>query len=80
MNLRATYMAAVIIATTFLGTPILAEHARANCTFCQIIDRKLPAKIIAENDDVIVIESIRPHYASHWLIIPKKHIENIIAG
>jgi histidine triad (HIT) family protein len=36
--------------------------------------------VIAENDDIIVIESIRPRYASHWLIIPKKHIENIKAA
>lgn len=48
-----------------------------SCLFCKIINRTEPSKIIAENDDIIVIESIRPRYASHWLIIPKKHIENI---
>ena len=48
-----------------------------SCLFCHIISGKAPSKIIAENDSVMVIESIRPMYTSHWLIMPKKHIVNI---
>ncbi len=49
----------------------------ADCTFCKINDRKAPATIIAENNDILVFETIRPRYPSHWLIVPKKHIENV---
>lgn len=51
--------------------------AHANCLFCRIASRQEPAKIIAENDDVLVFESIRPVYESHWIIIPKKHFPDI---
>ena len=48
-----------------------------DCVFCRIAAHLEPAKIIAENDDVIVFESIYPRYPSHWLIIPKKHIKDL---
>lgn len=48
-----------------------------DCLFCKIATYLEPAKVIAENDDVIVFESIHPRYPSHWLIIPKKHIKDL---
>lgn len=51
--------------------------AEANCLFCQIVNHQAPAKIIAENKDVMVFESIRPMYPSHWIIIPKKHEDDM---
>jgi histidine triad (HIT) family protein len=50
-----------------------------DCIFCKIIRGAEPAKIIAENNDVLVFESIRPQHQSHWLIIPKKHIKDLKA-
>ena len=51
--------------------------AQADCLFCKIVAGTEQAKIIAENTDVLVFETIRPHYPSHWLIIPKKHIPHL---
>jgi histidine triad (HIT) family protein len=50
----------------------------ASCLFCKIIGREINSEIIRENDNVIVIKDINPKAAVHYLIIPKKHFENLL--
>jgi histidine triad (HIT) family protein len=44
------------------------------CIFCQIAEKKKPAKIVYEDDRIIAFEDINPQAPVHTLIIPKKHI------
>lgn len=45
--------------------------------FTKIIDREIPAEIIYEQDDIIVIKDINPKAKTHLLIIAKKEIPTI---
>lgn len=47
------------------------------CLFCDIIQKRLPAEIIYENDQALAINDIHPKAPVHVLIMPKVHIESV---
>lgn len=46
------------------------------CLFCDIINKKLDADIVYEDNEVIAVRDIHPKAPVHILIMPKKHIES----
>ena len=42
--------------------------------FTKIIEREMPADVVYENDNLIVIKDIKPEMKTHLLIIPKEEI------
>ena len=48
-----------------------------DCLFCKIVEKKIPADIIYESEDIIAFKDIEPKAPIHCLIIPKKHISTI---
>ncbi len=48
-----------------------------NCVFCRIIVGHIPCQKVYENSDLIVIKDIAPRAPVHYLIIPKKHINDL---
>jgi len=49
----------------------------ADCIFCKIAAGTIPSKTLYENEDVIVFHDIRPLAKTHFLIVPKAHIETL---
>lgn len=49
-----------------------------NCIFCQIIRKEREAKILYEDEACLAFYDINPQAPYHILLIPKKHIENLL--
>jgi len=49
-----------------------------SCIFCKIVAGEIPAKIIYEDKQVVVIEDINPQAPHHYLIVPHKHIRTTL--
>lgn len=47
------------------------------CLFCNIIKKKIPAKIVYEDEDILAFSDINPVAPKHILFIPKKHISSL---
>lgn len=45
-----------------------------NCLFCKIAEKKIPADIVFENEELAAFRDINPQAPVHILIIPKEHI------
>ena len=45
----------------------------ADCIFCKIVARELPAHVVFEDDQVLAFLDIQPVRTGHTLIIPKTH-------
>ena len=48
-----------------------------DCLFCKIVRKEVPANILYEDDNVMVIMDAYPTTDGHSLVIPKKHYEDI---
>ncbi|MFP4083382.1 MAG: HIT family protein [Desulfonatronovibrio sp.] len=49
-----------------------------DCIFCQIVRGDIPCTRVYENEDVLAFLDISPVAKGHTLIIPKKHVVNIL--
>lgn len=47
------------------------------CIFCKIVNKEIPAKIVYEDNDLMVFNDVKPKRPIHWLVIPKKHIDSL---
>jgi histidine triad (HIT) family protein len=50
-----------------------------DCLFCKIVDKKIDAAVVYEDDWVVAFEDIQPQAPTHTLIIPRLHIEKVRA-
>lgn len=48
-----------------------------DCIFCKIVARKIPSRVVHEDDHVFAFHDIAPWAPVHFLIIPKLHIPSM---
>jgi histidine triad (HIT) family protein len=49
----------------------------ADCLFCKIARREIPASVVYEDERVLAFNDIDPQASTHVLIIPKRHIATL---
>lgn len=49
----------------------------SDCIFCKIVAKTIPAEILFENENLIILQDIKPSAPFHHLIIPKEHIQSV---
>jgi len=48
-----------------------------DCLFCGIIGRKIPAKIVFEDDRALAFDDVNPAAPVHVLVVPKRHVPTL---
>lgn len=48
-----------------------------DCIFCKIAAGEIPAKMVYEDDKVVVFHDIRPKARVHLLVVAREHIKNL---
>jgi histidine triad (HIT) family protein len=49
----------------------------ADCLFCKIVRREIPAALVYEDERVVAFNDINPQAPTHVLVVPKRHIETL---
>lgn len=50
-----------------------------DCIFCKIVNKEIPSNIVYEDEEILAFRDINPVAPVHILVIPKKHIESLLA-
>ncbi|WP_462363930.1 histidine triad nucleotide-binding protein [Pyramidobacter porci] len=45
-----------------------------SCPFCAIVQKRLPAETVYEDENALAFRDIRPQAPVHVLIVPKEHV------
>ncbi|OGF64288.1 histidine triad nucleotide-binding protein [Candidatus Giovannonibacteria bacterium RIFCSPHIGHO2_01_FULL_45_24] len=48
-----------------------------DCIFCKIVKKEIPAEMLQETPEAVIIKDIHPSAPVHYLAILKKHIPSI---
>jgi histidine triad (HIT) family protein len=48
-----------------------------SCIFCDVVDGKIPSKLIREDHLAIAFHDVSPKAPTHFLVIPREHIQDL---
>src|SRR5262252_1884716 len=56
---------------------VLESCFMADCLFCKIVSRQIPASIVYEDERVLAFNDINPQAPTHVLVAPKEHVASL---
>jgi histidine triad (HIT) family protein len=56
----------------------LRGGAIMNCLFCSIVEKRISAHVVYEDEDVFAFEDNNPQAPIHILVVPKQHISSVL--
>ncbi|MFP3991263.1 histidine triad nucleotide-binding protein [Streptomyces sp. E11-3] len=57
----------------------MAGEPQADCLFCKIVTREVPADVVRETETTVAFRDINPQAPIHVLVIPKVHYPHAAA-
>jgi histidine triad (HIT) family protein len=49
----------------------------ADCLFCRIVAREIPATVVYEDEHVVAFRDVNPQAPMHVLVIPRRHVATL---
>jgi len=49
----------------------------SDCLFCNIVEKKIAAAVVYEDEQVVAFDDIHPQAPIHTLVIPRKHVSTL---
>src|SRR5947209_3397633 len=50
----------------------------ADCLFCRIVQKQIPATLVHEGKKSVAFRDIHPRAPVHVLVVPKDHVDNLM--
>jgi histidine triad (HIT) family protein len=51
--------------------------SESSCLFCRIIAGEIPAELVHQDKQCVVIRDVNPQAPTHLLVIPREHLESL---
>jgi len=52
-------------------------QSMSDCLFCRVLDGRIPARIVHQDEIAVAFEDINPQAPTHVLVVPRKHIASL---
>lgn len=49
----------------------------APCMFCEIVGKKRPTELLADEDGIVAFRDVNPQAPTHVLLVPARHVESV---
>jgi histidine triad (HIT) family protein len=55
----------------------MIRRMSADCIFCRIVNRSIPAALVYSDDHCVAFSDIHPQAPTHILVVPRRHVASL---